>query len=217
MYESPVEIGNKSNPSASVIWLHGLGADGNDFVPVVKMLDLPNFHFVLPHAPYRKVTINNGYEMRAWYDLYGLSVGSREDKVGIQETQAYIERLIEQELSKGIPSQKIVLAGFSQGGAIALHAALRYPKKLAGIIALSTYLPLKPLLASDKSPANQETPIFMAHGNQDEVISINTSKLSLEALKAEKYNVQWQEYPIAHSVSIDEIDEIRTFLLQITS
>jgi phospholipase/carboxylesterase len=216
MYDTPVEIGNNIDPIASVIWLHGLGADGHDFAPIVEMLNLPKIRFILPHAPYRKVTINNSYEMRAWYDLYGLSAGVREDVEGIREAQANIEQLIEKELSRGVPSQKIVLAGFSQGGAIALYTALRYKRKLAGVIALSTYLPLKSLLGTEKAPANQQTPIFMAHGNQDEVINIATCQLSLEALQIEQYDVRWHEYPIAHSVSIDEIDEIRTFLLQIT-
>ncbi|PCI62128.1 MAG: carboxylesterase [Methylophilaceae bacterium] len=216
MYDKPIELGNHINPVASVIWLHGLGADGNDFSPVIEMLDLPKIRFILPHAPYRKVTINNGHELRAWYDLYGLSIGSREDETGIRETQAHIEHLIEQELSNGIPSNKIVLAGFSQGGAIVLHTALRYRKKLAGVIALSTYLPLKSLLNTEKSPTNQQIPIFMAHGSQDEVISMATCQASLKALQTEKYVVDWHEYPMAHSVSIDEIDEIRTFLLRIT-
>ncbi len=215
MVDTPIEIGNNINPDASVILLHGLGADGHDFVPVVKMLDLPTIRFILPHAPLRKVTINNGFEMRAWYDLYGLTQGCEEDEVGIRETQRHIEILIDKELSRGIPSHRIVLAGFSQGGAIVLHTALRYQEKLAGVIALSTYLPLKSSLHAGKSSNNQQTPIFMAHGSQDEVINMATSQASLGALQAEEYNVSWHEYPIAHSVSIDEIDDIRTFLLEI--
>ena len=216
MVDSPIEISQNIPPIASVIWLHGLGADGHDFVPVVEMLDLPNFRFILPHAPYRKVTINNGYEMRAWYDLNGLTIGHSEDVAGIRETQATIENLIEIEISRGIPSHRIVLAGFSQGGAVVLHTGLRYPKKLAGVVALSTYLPLQSSLKVEKSPANQNTPIFMAHGRQDDVISMSTCQASLEILQTEKYLVDWHEYPIAHSVSIDEIDEIRTFLRSIT-
>lgn len=215
MVENPIEISHNSHPIASVIWLHGLGADGHDFVPVVEMLELTNIRFILPHAPYRKVTINNGFEMRAWYDIYGLTMGQQEDEIGIREAQTYIESLIEVELSRGVPSHRIVLAGFSQGGAIVLHTGLRYQKKLAGIIALSTYLPLQSGLKLEKSPANQEIPIFMAHGNQDAVISMSTCQASLDVLHAEKYQVDWHEYPIAHSVSIDEIDEIRTFLLSI--
>jgi phospholipase/carboxylesterase len=215
MVESPIEINHNTSPIASVIWLHGLGADGQDFAPVVGMLDLPDFRFILPHAPYRKVTINNGYEMRAWYDLYGLEAGCPEDATGIRESQTYIESLIERELSRGIPSHKIILAGFSQGGAIVLHTGLRYPKKLAGIVALSTYLPLNAALSVEKSAANQNTPIFMAHGVHDDVISLATCQDSLTLLQAENYQVDWHEYPMAHSVSIDEIDEIRTFLLSI--
>lgn len=215
MVESPIEISHNTTPIASVIWLHGLGADGHDFVPVVEMLDLPNIRFILPHAPYRNVTINNGYEMRAWYDIFGLTTGHQEDEIGIRESQAYIESLIETELSRGIPSHRIVLAGFSQGGAVVLHTGLRYQQKLAGVIALSTYLPLQSSLQLEKSPANQDTPIFMAHGSQDDVISMSTCQASLEALRAENYQVHFHKYPIAHSVSIDEIDEIRTFLLSI--
>lgn len=217
MNEQAIEICSSANPIGSVIWLHGLGADGNDFAPVVKMLDLPMLRFILPHAPYRKVTINNGYEMRAWYDLFGLTAGSREDDTGINETQASIEQLVQHELDKGITSNKIVIAGFSQGGAIALHTALRYQQPLAGVIALSTYLPLKSTFASQKSPHNQQTPIFMAHGTDDDVISIETSRLSLSVLQTEQYNVAWHEYPMAHSVSMEEIDDIRTFLLRIVN
>lgn len=215
MKEHAIEICGNTNPIGSVIWLHGLGADGNDFAPVVKMLDLPMLRFILPHAPYRKVTINNGYEMRAWYDLFGLTADSREDEAGITKTQATIEQLIQHELDKGIPSNKIVIAGFSQGGALALHTALRYQKPLAGVIALSTYLPLKSTFATQKSQQNQQTPIFMAHGTDDEVISIETSRLSLSVLQTEQYAVAWHEYPMAHSVSMEEIDDIRTFLLDI--
>lgn len=215
MNEQAIEICSSTNPIGSVIWLHGLGADGNDFAPVVEMLNLPMLRFILPHAPYRKVTINNGYEMRAWYDLFGLTAGSREDEAGIIKTQTTIEQLIQYELDKGIPSNKIVIAGFSQGGAIALHTALRYQQPLAGVIALSTYLPLKSTFAAQKSPQNQQTPIFMAHGTDDDVISIETSRLSLSVLQTEQYAVAWHEYPMAHSVSMAEIDDIRTFLLSV--
>ena len=215
MNDKPIEIARDNSPEYSVIWLHGLGADGHDFSPVVDMLDLAKHRFILPHAPYQKVTVNNGHEMRAWYDIYGIEPDSEQDEAGIRQTQSQIEVLIEKELAKGVPSQKIVLAGFSQGGAIALQTALRYKKKLAGVIALSTYLPLKSFLATEKSLENQLIPIFMAHGTHDDVISLATSKLSLAHLQAEQYQVQWHEYPIAHSVSIEEIDEIRTFLLSI--
>ena len=210
--DSPIEISQSKSPSASVIWLHGLGADGNDFVSIVEILNLSHIRFILPHAPYRKVTINNGYEMRAWYDLLGLNIGSPQDEAGIREAQAYVESLIVQEVSRGIAHNKILLAGFSQGGAIALHTTVRQDQALAGVLALSTYLPLKPLLAVEKSPANQNTPIFMAHGTYDDVISLATCRVSLEALQAQQYLVEWHEYAIAHSVCMEEVDDIRAFL-----
>ncbi len=215
MHDIPIELCSGKNPNASVIWLHGLGADGNDFVPVVEMLNLPNIRFILPHAPYRKVTINNGYEMRAWYDLFGLTIGCREDENGIRESQAYIESLIVQEIKRGIACNKIALAGFSQGGALSLHTALRHEKALAGIMALSTYLPLKPSLNAEKSPLNQNTPIFIAHGTYDEVISLATCRVSYDVLQAQQYQIEWHEYPMAHSVCMEEIDDIRTFLLNV--
>lgn len=212
MYDTPIEISLDATPTASVIWLHGLGADGNDFVPVVKVLNLPNIRFVLPHAAYKKVTANNGYEMRAWYDVFGFSVGSREDETGIRESQAYIESLIQREIDRGIPAKRIVLAGFSQGGAIALHTALRHQQPLAGVLALSTYLPLKAGLAKEKSKANQHIPIFMAHGTFDGVISLDTCRVSFEVLQAQHYTINWHEYPMAHSVNQQEIEDIREFL-----
>lgn len=214
-FDSPIEICSSKNPSASVIWLHGLGADGSDFVPIVEMLNLPQFRFILPHAPYRKVTINNGYEMRAWYDLIGLTIGSPQDEAGIRLTQTYVESLIAQEVSRGIAHNRIALAGFSQGGATVLHTALRQQQALAGVLGLSTYLPLRLLLASEKTVANQSTPIFMAHGSFDEVISLATCRVSLEALQIQQYQVEWHEYAMAHSVCMEEIDDIRAFLSHI--
>lgn len=215
MYDNPIEISDSKSPAASVIWLHGLGADGNDFVPVVEMLNLPECRFILPHAPFLNVTLNNGYAMRAWYDLYGLNANVTQDEAGIRKTQGYIEGLIDKELNRGIQSNKIVLAGFSQGGAVVLYTGLRCTKKLAGIIALSTYLPLGSSLQNEKVRENQNTPIFMAHGTQDEVIKLSIAEASYQALRHEGYFVDWHEYPIGHSVSIDEIDEIRTFLLKV--
>ena len=218
-YDTPIEICQSKNPTASakasIIWLHGLGADGNDFVPVVEMLNLPHIRFILPHAPYQKVTVNNGYEMRAWYDIYSFAAGSPQNETGIRASQVYIESLIAKEISRGIPNNKIFLAGFSQGGAIALHTALRHKQALAGVLALSTYLPLKALLATEKSSANQHTPILMAHGTHDNVISLDTCHASLEALKTEAYIIDWHEYPMAHSVCMQEIDDIRAFLSRI--
>jgi len=212
MYDTPIEISISATPTASVIWLHGLGADGNDFVPVVKMLNLPNIRFILPHAAYKKVSANNGYEMRAWYDVFGFTVGSLEDEAGLHESQAYIESLISKEVTRGMPTNRIVLAGFSQGGAVALQTALRYKQTLAGVMALSTYLPLKASLAKEKSKENQHTPIFMAHGTFDNVISLATCRISFEVLQAQHYAIQWHEYPMAHSVNQQEIEDIHEFL-----
>lgn len=215
MTEQAIEITSSESINASVIWMHGLGADGSDFVPVVKMLNLPNIRFILPHAPYRNITRNNGYTMRAWYDIYGLTPISREDAAGIGESQLQIEQLIAQEISRGIPANRIVLAGFSQGGAIALHTALRYAQPLAGVLALSTYLPLRANLAAEKNSANQQTPIFMAHGRDDAVITLETCLVSLALLKAEGYAVNWHEYVMEHSICAEEIADIRQFLLTV--
>ncbi|MES2501431.1 MAG: alpha/beta fold hydrolase [Pseudomonadota bacterium] len=215
MTDKPIEIASKQTANASVIWMHGLGADGYDFVPVVEMLNLPHVRFILPHAPYRNITRNNGYEMRAWYDIYGLTPISREDATGISESQAAINVLITQEINRGIAPERIVLAGFSQGGAIALHTALRYPQRLAGVLALSTYLPLKNNLADEKHAANQHTPIFMAHGVDDDIITMETCQASLTVLQAQNYNIDWHEYPMAHSVCMPEITDIQQFLNQV--
>ena len=217
MTEQPIEISSNQTINASVIWLHGLGADGNDFVPVVEMLNLPNVRFVLPHAPYRKVTRNQGYEMRAWYDIYGLTPISQEDAVGIAQSQLQIDALIAHEIKRGVPAARIVLAGFSQGGAIALHTALRYLQPLAGVLALSTYLPLRASLAAEKSIANQQIPIFMAHGVDDEIITLDTCKASLAVLQAQSYDIDRHQYPMAHSVCNAEIADIKQFLLSVLS
>jgi phospholipase/carboxylesterase len=204
-----------SNINASVIWLHGLGADGHDFEPIVEELALPGIRFILPHAPVMPVTLNSGYAMPAWYDLYGLTAESREDDVGIQTSQNYINTLIQKEIDQGILPERIVLAGFSQGGAMALHAGLRYPQSLAAILALSTYVPLKNSLAEAIHPMNQAIPIFMAHGIYDEVISLATSKHSRDLLQERQIPVTWHEYAMAHSVCTQEISDIRAFLQQV--
>jgi len=211
----PLEIPASNQAASSVIWLHGLGADGYDFAPVVEMLALPDTRFILPHAPERAVTINNGYVMPAWYDLYGLELGSKQDEAGIRQSQAQIEQLIANEISRGIAAEKIVLAGFSQGGAIVLHTGLRHKEPLAGIVALSTYVPLKDQFALELQAANRQIPIFMAHGSFDNVISPQTAKLSCQLLQTCGYEPIWKEYPMAHSVCEQEIDDIRTFLLQV--
>lgn len=210
-----LEVSTSDSVNASIIWLHGLGADGHDFADAAAALQLPNVRFILPHAPHRPVTINDGYVMRAWYDLFGLGIDSPQDESGIRESQALIESLIAQEQQRGIAAERIVLAGFSQGGAIALHTALRYPQRLAGVLALSTYLPLKPLLAIEKHAANRDLPIFMAHGTFDNVISLEVCEVSVNLLRKQGYPVAWHEYPMAHSVCAEELADIRDFVCDI--
>jgi phospholipase/carboxylesterase len=208
------QIKNEST-NFTIIWMHGLGADGHDFEPVVQMLNLPHIKFILPHAPYRPVTLNNGYEMRAWYDISGLQPDSPQDEAGIKEMQVTINAMIESEISKGIPSSRIVLAGFSQGGAMALYTATRFQQPLAGVLALSTYLPLKNNLVKEQHPANRQTPIWMAHGRADTVITLATAEASKEELKTAGYSLEWHEYAMAHSVCEQEINDIRSFLLRV--
>jgi len=224
-YKAPLELTNHNTDltkiDASVIWLHGLGADGYDFEPVVKQLlrpdALPNVRFILPHAPDMAVRRNNGYVMPAWYDVYGVIPVIEEDESGIKTSQRYIDSLIQTQIDCGISSERIVLAGFSQGGAIALHTALRYPQKLAAVLALSTYLPLHSKLSTEAHPANKNTPIFMAHGIFDDVISLDMNKLSRDLLQDSQYLVDWHEYPMAHSVCAEEIADIEVFLKQVLS
>lgn len=218
MYEqAPLELirGDSHEVRASVIWLHGLGADGYDFAPVVDMLNLAQVRFILPHAPSMAVTRNNGYVMPAWYDLYAPSESKPEDLAGITRSEGYLNSLIDNEIKRGIASDKIVLAGFSQGGAIALHTATRYPKKLAGVLALSTYLPLNSTLAKQAHAANLATPIFMAHGRTDDIISLDRALASRLCLEETGFAVQWHEYPMAHSVCAEEINDIRLFLTEL--
>lgn len=210
-----VTVNQSNSPLATVLWLHGLGADGHDFEPVVQMLNLPHIKFILPHAPYRPVTLNNGYEMRAWYDIFGLQSESIQDEAGINNMQLTINAMIEAEIARGIPSQRILLAGFSQGGAMALHTATRFDQPLAGVLALSTYLPLKSQLKEKQHPANQQLPIWMAHGRQDSVITLATAQSSRQTLEAAGYAVEWHEYDMPHSVCEAEIDDIRQFLLRV--
>jgi phospholipase/carboxylesterase len=207
---------NQTNPSsATIIWMHGLGADGHDFESVVQMLNLPHIKFILPHAPYRPVTLNNGYEMRAWYDIFGLQSDSQQDEAGINSMQASINAMIEAEIAQGIPSHRILLAGFSQGGAMALHTATRFDQPLAGVLALSTYLPLKNQLKEKQHPANKHLPIWMAHGQHDSVITLSTAQSSKQTLEAAGYEVEWHEYEMPHSVCEEEINDIRNFLLRV--
>lgn len=204
-------------PTASVIWLHGLGADGNDFVPIVEQFSALSEHvrFVFPHAPMRAVTVNGGMQMRAWYDIVQLDLSQNEDLLGIEESARLVGLLIEREQSLGIPPSRIVLAGFSQGGAIALHTALRFPLALGGIIVLSSYLPTPSTLLSERHAANQSTPIFMAHGLFDPVVPIMLGQMSKEQLERLGYPVNWHAYPMAHAVLPEEIEDIHQFLHKI--
>ena len=210
-----IELETAAAPDAAVIWLHGLGADGHDFEPVVPELRLPGaarLRFVFPHAPVRPVTLNMGMPMRAWYDIYQLG-GSREDGEGIRASQAQVERLIARERARGVAAQRIVLAGFSQGGAIALHTGLRHGERLAGVLALSTYLPLADTLAAERSDANGALPVFMAHGGYDDIIPVERARQSYAQLEALGYPVAWKEYPMPHAVCAPEIADIAAWLL----
>ena len=210
-----IKIESAPNPTAAVIWLHGLGADGNDFAALVPELDLagcPPIRFIFPHAPSIPVSLNNGYVMPAWYDILGADLVRREDAAGIHHSALAIEALIANEVARGIPPSAIVLAGFSQGCAMALHTGLRHPARLAGIMALSGYLPLASTVAAERSAANQATPIFMAHGTQDPMVIISRAEASRNALANLGYPVQWHTYPMPHSVHPHEIADIGRFL-----
>ncbi len=215
-----IDIATAETPEAAVIWMHGLGADGNDFVPIVRELDLsgcPGIRFVFPHAQTMPVTINGGYVMRAWYDILGMGgdLQRREDEAGIRQSQHRIEQLIDREVGRGIPASRIVLAGFSQGCAMTLQTGLRYPERLAGLMCLSGYLPLQASLASERHPANQATPIFLAHGRGDPVVTIDRAETSRELLQSLGYAVDWHEYLMQHSVCAEEIDDIGRWLTRI--
>jgi phospholipase/carboxylesterase len=221
MTHSPLEtiqIETAPNPSASVIWLHGLGADGSDFVPIVRELDLtecPPIRFVFPHASAIPVTINGGYVMRAWYDILGNDLSRREDEKGLRASQQSIERLIEQEKARGISPDKIVLAGFSQGCAMTIQTGLRYPEKLAGLLCLSGYAPIHTTIEAERHGANQDTPIFMAHGRGDQVIPIDRAERSRDLLRSLGYSVEWHEYMMQHSVCPEEVDDISAWLQRV--
>ena len=213
-----VEIESGPNPTAAVIWLHGLGADGNDFAAVVPQLELNGcqaIRFVFPHAPSIPVTINGGYVMPAWYDIVETNLLNQQDAVGIKRSEMSIAALIDRELGMGISHQNIVLAGFSQGCAMALHTWWRYKQRLAGIVALSGYLPLADSVVHERSQANADTPIFMAHGTQDPVVLIDRAESSRTALSAMGYTVQWKTYAMAHSVNPEELADISEFLREV--
>ena len=208
-----VEITTGEPPVASVIWLHGLGADGHDFAPIVPQLDLPvPTRFVFPHAPVRSVTINMGARMRAWYDILSMERTDLEDEAGIYASAAAITALIDAEIARGVSSEKIVLAGFSQGGAIALHVALRYPRHLAGVLALSTYLPLAWTFDAEKNAANASMPLFIAHGTHDAVLPQALGIAAKKLLQQHGYDVEWRSYPMEHSVCAEEIADINRWL-----
>jgi len=214
-----VTRGGRDEPvRAAVIWLHGLGADGHDFEPIVPELSLPAglaVRFVFPHAPMRPVTLNNGFVMRAWYDLYDLRDDGRVDEQGIRAGAAQVGALIAREGERGVPPERIVLAGFSQGGALALHAALRHASRLAGIMGLSSYLPLSGALPAEASPANTATPVFLAHGRLDPVLPYAAGERARDKLKALGYDVTWQSYQMPHSVCPQELVDISVFLRRV--
>jgi phospholipase/carboxylesterase len=205
-----------ANPAdAAVIWLHGLGADGYDFVPIVEELRLPPkmaVRFIFPHARPRAVTINNGFVMRAWYNITSLGPDRKEDEAGIRESADVVRKYVEAENARGIASNRIVIAGFSQGGAIALQAALRHPQRLAGVMALSTYLPLQQTLAAEASPANREVPILVCHGLRDGVVPAVMGKAARDTLQGLGYPVEWQAYPMEHQVCMEEVLDISKWL-----
>jgi len=217
-----IEVETAPNPSASIIILHGLGADGNDFVPVAHELDLTSIgpvRFVFPHGPTRPVTINGGYVMRAWYDILGAELGpggtKREDEAGLRASQALVDGLIAKERARGIKAERIVLAGFSQGCAMTFMAGLRHPERLAGLLGMSGYLPLAGTLAAERSAANAGLAVFQAHGRADPVIALDRAIASRDALLALGYPVEWHEYPMPHSVCPQEIADMNRWLLKV--
>ncbi|MFA5921864.1 MAG: carboxylesterase [Methylococcaceae bacterium] len=212
---STIEIQPQSAHKYSVIWLHGLGADGHDFEGMASELHLnaeSNIHFIFPNAPIQPITVNGGMHMRAWYDILEMSLERKVDMAGIYQSAKLVEQLIEQEMDKGVPSEHILLAGFSQGGVIALHAGLSYPHKLAGIIGLSTYLPTLEQLKTERSAANNAVPIFMGHGILDSVVAIESAKAAFHALNDLEYKVEWHDYLMEHSVCIEETGHISSFI-----
>ena len=212
-----IEIETKPKPSHAVIWLHGLGADGNDFVPVVKELKLPplGIRFVFPHAPMRPVTINGGFVMRAWYDIAYQELAFKEDERGLRESQKLIEELIVRENTRGIPSSRIVLAGFSQGGVLALQTGLRQSKPPAGLMALSSYLPMSPMIEVERNAASNSVPIFMGHGITDNIVPLALGRMSRDTLIKLGYEVEWHQYTMPHSVCPEELADIGVWLKRV--
>jgi phospholipase/carboxylesterase len=213
-----IEVETGAAPTASMIVLHGLGADGNDFVPVAEQLDLSSVgpvRFIFPHAPTMPVTVNGGYVMRAWYDILGSDLVRREDEAGLRQSQALVEALIAKERTRGIDASRIVLAGFSQGCAMTLMTGLRCQERLAGLVGLSGYLPLADKLAAERTGANRDVPVFLAHGRMDPVIPISRAVASRDALLALGHAVEWHEYAMAHSVCAEEVGDLQRWLLRV--
>lgn len=213
-----IDIETGPLPAATLIVLHGLGADGNDFVPLAQQLNLDavgRVRFVFPHAPVIPVTINNGYRMRAWYDILGMGAQTREDEAGLRLSRGEIEALLAREKQRGMAAHRIVLAGFSQGSAMALLTGLRHKERLAGIAGLSGYLPMAGSTAAERSDANVLTPIFMGHGTQDEIVNIERGTASRELLRSLGHDVEWHQYPMGHSVCMEEIADLNRWLLKV--
>lgn len=213
-----IELQTRPDPDATVVVLHGLGADGYDFVPIVKELEtlgVPPARFVFPHAPTMPVTINSGYVMRAWYDILGTDLVRREDEAGLRSSQAAIEALLGREMARGIAPGRIVLAGFSQGGAVTLQVGLRQTEPLAGLVVLSSYLPLAAQAAAERHEGSRSVPIFMAHGTQDPVVPLARGTAARDQLQQLGYAVEWHEYPMPHSVCAEEVEAIAAFLRRV--
>jgi len=210
-----IEVATGDDPQAAVIWMHGLGADGNDFVPFVNELNLaglPAIRFIFPHANTMPVTINGGYVMRAWYDIIHTDLGRQEDEKGLRASQLQVEALIAREKARGIPASRIILAGFSQGCAMTLQAGLRHPEPLAGLLCLSGYVPLADKVAAELAPASKATPVFMVHGRMDPVIPIQRATASRDLLQSLGYDVEWHDYYMQHSLCQEEVDDISAWL-----
>ncbi|MBX3653350.1 MAG: dienelactone hydrolase family protein [Ramlibacter sp.] len=213
-----IELETGANPRASIVLMHGLGADGSDFVPIaheLKLAPVGPVRFVFPNAPVIPVTINGGHAMPAWYDILGIDLARREDEAGLRRSQAAIEEVLAREVSRGIPAHRIVLAGFSQGCAMALMTGLRHAQRLAGIAGLSGYLPLAGTTGAERHAANADTPVFLAHGQMDDVVVISRATQSRDALQALGYDVQWHDYPMPHSVCLEEIADLNHWLLRV--
>jgi phospholipase/carboxylesterase len=213
-----IQIETNDNPDIAIIWMHGLGADGNDFVPMVRELDLtglPGIRFIFPHAKTMPVTINNGYVMRSWYDITGLELTRREDENGLRASQQDVEAFIAREKARGIPASRIILAGFSQGCAMTLQTGLRHPEQLAGLLCLSGYVPLSAKLATERTDASLATPIFMAHGRYDNVVPFNRAEASRDLLVSLGYQLEWHEYAMQHTLCLEEVQHISAWLKKV--